>query len=304
MPDPIPDVTTRATLLGLGAVLLWTSLASLTALAGPIPPFQMSAMTFAIGSAVGVLWSLVRGQPLGSLMTIRPASLALGIYGLLLFHVCYFIALRLAPVIEASLIIYLWPLLIVLFSGLLPSGLGGHGLGWLHIGGALLGLAGSALILSGGILSDGGQWRAFGDGQALGYLMAAAAAFVWASYSVASRLLRDVPSNAVTVNCAATATGALGLHVIFETTVWPGSVAAWLAIVALGFGPVGLAFYLWDEGMKRGNMRLLGVASYATPLLSTLLLRSLGLGSASASLWLAALLITAGAVLGSRERSN
>ena len=304
MPDPIPDVTTRATLQGLGAVLLWTSLASLTALAGPIPPFQMSAMTFAIGSAVGVLWSLVRGQPLGSLMTIRPASLALGIYGLLLFHVCYFIALRLAPVIEASLIIYLWPLLIVLFSGLLPSGLGGHGLGWLHIGGALLGLAGSALILSGGILSDGGQWRAFGDGQALGYLMAAAAAFVWASYSVASRLLRDVPSNAVTVNCAATATGALGLHVIFETTVWPGSVAAWLAIVALGFGPVGLAFYLWDEGMKRGNMRLLGVASYATPLLSTLLLRSLGIGSASASLWLAALLITAGAVLGSRERSN
>ena len=101
----------------------------------------------------------------------------------------------------------------------------------------------------------------------------------------------------MTANCAATAVGALILHLVFETPAWPQSTAAWCAMAALGAGPVGLAFYLWDEGMKNGNIRLLGVASYATPLLSTLLLAALGLGRASAGLWLAALLIAAGALL-------
>ena len=296
MQNQTSQATTRATVLGLGAVLLWTSLASLTALAGPIPPFQMSAMTFAVGSAVGLLWTWARGQSLGSLGTIPPASLALGIYGLLFFHVCYFLALQRAPVIEASLIIYLWPLLIVLFSGLLPAGSGGGRLRWWHVAGALLGLAGSALILS-----DGGQPHAFGGGRAFGYLMAGAAAFIWASYSVASRLFRAVPSTAVTANCALTAAGALALHLAFETTVWPQTTGAWWAIAALGLGPVGLAFYLWDEGMKGGDIRLLGVASYATPLLSTLLLSALGLGRPTASLWSAALMIAAGALLASKN---
>ena len=302
LPDGTPEAGARATRRGFVAVLFWTSLASLTAVAGPIPPFQLSAITFAIGSVVGVLWSLARGQALDGLKTIRPASLALGVYGLLLFHVCYFLALQRLPVVEASLIIYLWPLLIVLFSGLLPAGLGGRGLGWTHVCGALLGLAGSALILSdgvlsAGVLSAGGAARSFGGGPIFGYLMAAAAAFIWASYSVGSRLLAHVPSSAVTANCAATAVGALILHLVFETPAWPQSTAAWCAMAALGAGPVGLAFYLWDEGMKNGNIRLLGVASYATPLLSTLLLAALGLGRASAGLWLAALLIAAGALL-------
>ena len=38
---------------------------------------------------------------------------------------------------------------------------------------------------------------------------------------------------------------------------------------ALGLGPVGAAFFLWDIGMKKGDLRFLGVASYATPMIST-----------------------------------
>ena len=286
--------TTEATLLGAGAIGLWTSLAALTALAGPIPPFQLSAMTFAIGAAVGLVWARLRGQPLRTLKTLPPASLALGIYGLLLFHVCYFAALQRAPVIEASLIIYLWPLLIVLFSGLLPGRSGGSGLGLRHIAGAFLGLCGTGLVLLGG-----GQDLAFG-GQLSGYLLAGAAAVIWASYSVGSRLFTNVPSIAVTANCTATAIGALLAHMASETTVWPASPIAWGAVIMLGLGPVGLAFYLWDEGMKGGNIRLLGTLAYATPLLSTLLLSALGFGRPSAVLWLAAVLIAAGALLAGR----
>jgi drug/metabolite transporter (DMT)-like permease len=276
-------------LQGFGAVLLWGALAALTSYAGPVPPFQLAAMTFAIGAAVGVGYAIATGQPLMGLKSVPASAWALGVYGLLAFHACYFFALQRAPALQASLIIYLWPLLIVLFSGFLPSRLGGKRLSFWHVGGALLGLAGTVLVLLGSA-----------DGEVMGYALAVAAAFIWASYSVASRLFQGVPGIAVIGSCALSAIGAGLLHAGLETTVWPSGVRAWLAVVGLGLGPVGLAFYLWDAGMKHGNVQILGTLAYATPLLSTLLLTVLGLGAASATIWVAAALITLGAALASR----
>lgn len=290
-----PGRGARATLMGLGAVALWAVLAALTTLAGPIPPFQLAATAFFVGTLVGVGWALATGQPLALLKTVPAGAWALGVYGLLAFHVCYFFALQAAPALEASLIIYLWPLLIVLFSAMLPRRVGGAPLRWWHAVGALLGFLGTVLILTGKPPSAGAP------GTGLGYLLAFAAAFIWSSYSVASRLFSAVPSVAVIGTCAVTSIGALVLHLLLERTVTPAGPLAWLAVAGLGLGPVGLAFYLWDEGMKHGQIRVLGVASYATPLASTLILAGLGLGEASAMLWLAALLITAGALLASRD---
>lgn len=281
--------------LGLLAVLLWAGLAALTALVGSVPPLQLAAMTFTIGTLVGFGWSRFKGESLAVLAKVPLASWCLGVYGLLAFHVCYFYALQAAPPLEASLIIYLWPLLIVLFAALLPARAGGRSLRWWHVAGALLGLTGTIFILL------GGSHRIELGGTAAGYLAAIAAALIWSSYSVLSRLFVAVSSVPVIGSCAATATGALLLHFALETTVLPATIGAWLAIIALGVGPVGLAFYLWDEGMKRGDIRLLGVASYSTPLLSTLLLAALGLGEAKPIIWIAALLITAGALLASRD---
>jgi drug/metabolite transporter (DMT)-like permease len=290
----LPESTRRATGLGLIAVLLWAALATLTALAGRIPPFQLAAMTFAIGTLVGLGWAYWTGEPLSALRRVPLGSWCLGIYGLLAFHACYFFSLQAAPPLEASLIIYLWPLLIVVLSGFLPERLGGGALGWPHIVGALLGLGGTILILLGG-----SQSLEF-SGTSAGYLAALAAALIWSSYSVGSRFFAAVQSTAVIGSCAATAIGALGFHLLLEQTVWPQSTLAWLAVAALGLGPVGLAFYLWDRGMKHGDIRLLGVASYATPLLSTIILAVLGLGRATPSVWLAAVLITIGALIAGR----
>jgi drug/metabolite transporter (DMT)-like permease len=283
-----------STLQGFGAVLLWGGLAALTTYAGPVPPFQLAAITFAVGAVVGVGYAWVTGQSLAELKLVPWSAWALGVYGLLAFHACYFFALQHAPALEASLIIYLWPLLIVLFSGLLPSRFGGKRLTLWPVTGALLGLAGTVLVL----LGKAGQPGI--AGQTLGYVMAIAAALIWASYSVASRLFQGVPSLAVIGNCALSACGAAALHLALETTVWPASGMAWAAVLALGLGPVGLAFYLWDTGMKHGNVQVLGTLAYATPLLSTLLMTSLGLSAASSTIWLAAVLITAGAALASR----
>lgn len=282
------------TLQGFGAVLLWGALAALTTYAGPVPPFQLAAITFTIGAAVGVAYAAMTRQSLAGLKSVPWGFWALGVYGLLAFHACYFFALQTAPALEASLIIYLWPLLIVLFSGLLPARYSGRRLTVWHVAGALLGLAGTVLVL----LGKAGQPGA--AGQTIGYIMAVAAALIWASYSVASRLFQGVPSLAVIGSCALSAVGAAGLHLALETTVWPAGTTAWAAVVALGLGPVGLAFYWWDAGMKRGNVQVLGTLAYATPLLSTLLMTTLGVTSASSTVWLAAGLITAGAALASR----
>jgi drug/metabolite transporter (DMT)-like permease len=75
----------------------------------------------------------------------------------------------------------------------------------------------------------------------------------------------------------------------------------WLAVLGLGLGPVGAAFFVWDYGTKHGNIQVLGALSYAAPLLSTLLLIAFGQAAATWQVGLACLLIVAGAVLASKE---
>jgi drug/metabolite transporter (DMT)-like permease len=278
-----------ATALGAGAILLWATLASLTALRGPIPPFQTTAIVFAIGGSVIALVAALRGRL--SLLKPTLASLALGIYGLFVYHALYFAALTLAPPAEASLITSLWALLTVLFSGFLP----GHRLRAVHIIGALLGFAAAAVLVR-DKLGTGDQLA----GPRLGYLLALGCAFVWSSYSVASRLLAAVPSEAIAVPCLVTAVLAGLCSFAFEQWTTPPDVVSWAALVGLGLGPLGAAFLLWDIGMKQGNVPLLGVLSYAALILSTALLVSLGLAEATWSLAIACVLMVAAAVIATR----
>jgi len=275
-----------ATAIGFCAILLWSLLALFTAASGTVPPFQLAAMTFLVGGLVGAANFLVRPERLQALRQ-RPVVWALGVGGLFGYHALYFAALRLAPPAETGLIAYLWPLLIVLFSSLLP----GERLRAAHVVGALLGFAGVAALIAGreAIGARADAWP--------GYLCALACAFVWSGYSVLSRRFGTVPTDAVAGFCLATAALAFLCHLAFETTAWPADRTQWLAILALGLGPVGLAFYVWDVGMKRGDIKLLGVASYAAPVLSTLILVAAGYAQATRSLALACALIVAGALV-------
>ncbi|MFL4995667.1 MAG: DMT family transporter [Microvirga sp.] len=280
-------MTTRtATTIGLIAILLWSMLALFTAATGTIPPFQLNAMTFLVGGLVGVVSWIVRPQGLRALRQ-KPVVWALGIGGLFGYHALYFAALRWAPPAESGLINYLWPLLIVLFSSLLP----GEHLRRSHIAGALLGFAGVVVLIAGrGAFDARAEYMP-------GYICAFIAAFVWAGYSVLSRRFGQVPTDAVAGFCLMTSLLSLVCHLIFETTVWPETNVQWLALLALGLGPVGAAFYVWDIGMKRGDIRFLGVASYATPVLSTLLLVVAGYAEPTLTLALACGLIVAGALI-------
>ena len=288
-----------ATGIGGIAIVLWSLLALLTTLTGDVPPFLLVAMSFFIGGTLGLIYLVCSPQGLKSLLETPLSAWALGVAGLFGYHALYFLALRSAPVVQANLIIYIWPLLIVLFSALLPGDKGTGGLKWWHLSGASLGLAGTVLILAGG--SGAPALNSAGGIAWLGYGAALAAALVWSVYSVANRRFASVPSTSVAGFCMVTALLATAAHLAFEETIWPSGPVQWAAVAGLGIGPVGAAFYVWDYGVKHGDIRVLGAAAYATPMLSTLALVTLGSSTAGPALWTACMLITAGAALAARE---
>lgn len=278
-----------ATALGFGAILLWSTLATLTALKGPaVPPFETTAITFAVGGLLLLAIAGLRGR--WAALAPRPAAFALALYGLFAYHALYFAALRLAPAAEAGLISSLWALLTVLMSGLLP----GHRLQGRHVIAAFIGLAAAALLVG----DPGGG--AGGATRLVGLALALACALVWASYSVLSRLVAAMPSESLALPCLVTAALALGCHAVFEDWVSPPGPLSWLALVLLGLGPVGAAFLLWDIGMKHGHIATLGVLAYASPIISTLLLVALGLATPTLALAVASVLMVAAAVIAMR----
>lgn len=279
---------TAATLTGFVAVLLWGVLALLTVGSAPTPPFLLNTLCFGIGGVLGLIWTTATGS-LQQLRRVPTYVYIFGTLGLFGYHALYFSALRLAPAAEASLIAYLWPLLIVLFSGLLP----GETLRAGHVIGAVVGFIGAALIVTGG-------GTGFRPEALAGYGLAMLCAVTWSSYSVLSRKLGTVPTASVAVFCLASAALSLPLHFVLETTAWPVGAMGWTSAILLGLGPVGLAFYVWDIGVKRGDIQILGTASYAAPLLSTVVLVVAGVAVPTWSLAIAAVLVTAGALLAAR----
>jgi len=272
----------RSHLYALGAIALWASLASLGVSLAHVPPFLLTGIALLIGS--------VPAWPLWRQWRVPPLTLALGVYGLFGFHFLLFLALRHAPAVEANLVNYLWPLLIVVLAPLLLPGLR---LRAVHVLAALAGFAGAALAIVGG--------RELAGGWAWGYLAAAASAFVWATYSLWTRRVAHFPTAAIGLFGLVSGLLSLGCHLLLEPRV-ALSAPDWALLVLMGLGPLGAAFYLWDKALKTGDPRRIGILSYLTPLASTVLL--VLVTGRSLTVWIvaAAALIVGAAVVGLRAR--
>ena len=282
---------THPQLLALGAIVLWSSLATLGVALRHVPPFLLTGLSLLVGGLIALPLS---GFKL-SVWRVPLATLALGVYGLFGYHFLLFLALRQAPAVQANLVNYLWPLLIVVLAPVLLPGLRLH---WQHVVAALLGFAGAAVV----ILGNGTQAASGGPaGWSWGYLAALAAAFMWASYSLMTRRVPAFPTAAI--GGFAWVSGVLSLlcHALMEPSV-SLSLRDWALVGLMGLGPMGAAFFLWDKALKTGDARHIGVLSYLTPLLST---AGLLWFSGAALTWpvgLAALMIVAAAWLGTRVR--
>ncbi|MES2944505.1 MAG: DMT family transporter, partial [Pseudomonadota bacterium] len=265
----------KANLHALTAIALWATLASLGVSLKHLPPFLLTGIALLIGSTLAL--PLVIQKP--QLWKILPSTLALGVYGLFGFHFLLFISLRYAPPVEANLVNYLWPLLIVVLA---PVFLPGLKLRPAHLIAALLGFAGAAIAILGTGGTASGTWH-------WGYLPALASAFIWASYSLLTQRVSSFPTAAIGLFGLVSGLLSLLCHTLLEPAVTLSS-NDWLLLTILGLGPLGAAFFLWDKALKLGDARQIGILSYLTPLLSTTLLMLASGASFSWSIGLAALM--------------
>ncbi|MEJ6021650.1 DMT family transporter [Ramlibacter sp. PS4R-6] len=271
----------HANLYALGAIALWASLAALGVSLAHVPPFLLTGLALVIGSVPA--WAHVRDW------RIPLATLALGIYGLFAYHFLLFMALRHAPAVEANLVNYLWPLLIVVLA---PVILRGFTLHTRHVLAALAGFAGAAIAILGGGTSGGGwSW---------GYVAALAAAFIWSTYSLMTRRVAPFSTAAIGLFGLVSGLLALACHALFEPSVHLNT-GDWVRIVIAGLGPLGAAFFLWDKALKLGDPRQIGILSYITPFASTLLLMLVTGRTPTWSIAASAALIIGAAFVGTRE---
>lgn len=279
----------RADLLAMGAIVLWASLATLATLLSEIPPFLLTGIGLVIGSLISLPLS---GFKL-SAWKVPAKTLGVGVYGLFGYHLMLFIALQTAPAVEANLVNYLWPLLIVVLAPLFTRSLK---LGARNIIAASAGFTGAAIAIS----SAGATGPL---GFEIGYLFAFAAAVIWATYSLLTTKLRTFPTSAIGLFGLVSGVLALVAHFILEEPAVISS-SDWVLLIVLGLGPLGGAFYFWDAALKIGDPRRIGLLAFLTPLLSTTMLLVVSGRELSWQLLLATALIIGGALLGSNTTSE
>lgn len=275
----------RSDLAALGAVILWGSLAVLGVSLSNIPPFLLTG----IGLIIGGLVSLPLAKFDLRKLKVSWTALLAGVYGLFGYHAALFAGLQSAPSVQANLVNYLWPLLIVVLA---PLFLPGTKLQLRHVLAAVAGFVGAGLaILSGTELVSG---------FAIGYVFAFFAAVVWSTYSL---LNKRVVFRTEAIGTFALVSGGLALlvHLMFEPAT---SIAAsdWVLLVAIGVGPMGASFYMWGYALKTGSPQRVGLMAFLTPLISTTLLLVVTGTPLNPMLTISAALIFTAAFVGSRTK--
>ncbi|WP_296494889.1 DMT family transporter [Rhodoferax sp.] len=284
----------RANLLALAAIAMWGSLASLGVALSHVPPFLLTGLSLLIGGLIALPLS---GFKLAAWRVPLP-TLALGIYGLFGYHFLLFVGLQNAPPVQANLVNYLWPLLIVVLAPVLLPGLV---MRWQHILAGLIGFAGAVIVILAGVDEDAQRPGGLQGEWLLGYLAAAVAAFIWSTYSLLTRRVPHFDTAAIGTFAWISGLLALLCHALME----PGvslSLRDWALIGLMGLGPLGGSFFLWDKALKLGDARHIGLLSYLTPLLSTSLLLWVSGRALTWPVALAGVLIVGAAWLGTRVR--
>ena len=290
-PPARPSPSPLHTALGFGAVLIWSGCSVLARVSTEaFGPWVTLVLVHVIGFFFVCGLAVVRKDqrpPRGGpgrrtlLLIALFATYILFVYGF------YGLAANRTQVVVATLLNLLWPTL-TLWGSILLFRLSFHPL---FLVGQVLAFAGAVCAVSPGLGGESSVWAGAGWPLGLGF----ASGFIWAAYINLSRKWPEESRGIMPYNMLVAAlAGALLCHrELPAAVVRVGEVPAVLVLGVV----TNLAFVLWDLGIKRGNATLVTLSAYFAPVLSTLAL-CFFLGSPlTGSLILAALLISAGALI-------
>lgn len=273
--------------LAIFALLIWSTLAvSVISLSG-LSPLLTTGVALTGGGLVGLPWVNWKQLELKAMLV--------GIASMLGYHAIYFLSLRTADPVAASLLHYLWPLFIIFLT---PLMLKGHTITRHHIAAGLLGFIGAAACLEAVPSVSSGAW--------FGYVLALVSALIWAYYSVWSKRFAEVPTATVSLYCLVAGLASLAMYSFFSTgpvihnTVKSINFEQWLMLGYLSIGPLGGAFYLWDYAMKKGKPQQIALFAYAVPVVSTLFVHLFLGRELEVATMLGAALVTLAVVVGNR----
>ena len=281
----------RATLLGITAILLWSTIVGLmrqvTFYFGPVGG---SALVYSAASLVLVL--TIRFPKLN---TFPKAHLYLGTLLFVAYEICLSLSLGFSTsniqAIQIGLINYLWPsitlLLAVLLNGQRPKAL------------MLIGMAISVLGISHVLgQGQGDLWQSMLANlreNPLSFALAFSGAIIWSLYCVLTQRLAN-GCNGITLYFILTAIALWSGFILTPQPHLHFTVASIGALCLLACA-MGLGYAAWNAGILHGNITLLATLSYFIPVIS-ILFSSLWLSQPlSSKFWIGALLVCAGSLV-------
>lgn len=302
--DETPQSLRLATAGGFGAILLWsTTVAVARSLSEQVGPVTAAAAVYSV-SSVAALVSLLRNSRRRRLILQLPTGYLLGCGALFVgYMLLLFLAIGMAgsrqQTLEVGLLNYLWPVLTLVLSVVLL----GKKASWVLFPGTLLALAGVFLVVTQGASVS---WQSFTrnfTSNPAAYSLALAAAVSWAMYSsLTQKLAGGQKEGAVVMFLPITAVVLLLISCFLdEPREW--SRRSMAEVLFLGFATY-VAYALWDNAMRRGNIIMVAAASYLTPFFSTIVSCLYLAVIPGARLWVGCGVLVLGSVLSWQSVSN
>jgi len=283
--------TSRATILGIIAILLWSTIVGLMRqVTQDLGPIGGAAMVY---SGASIVLILTIGPP--RTKTFPPIYLYSGTLLFVVYELCLSLSLGFSTstmqAIQVGLINYLWPsmtlLLATLVNGRKPK--------LLMVIGITVGILGISQVLGQG---QGNLWRSIInnlDENPLSYALAFSGAIIWSLYCVLTKKIAK-GANGVTLYFILTA---ISLWGVFLSTDQPPLQFTYAGIGCVGLlaAAMGLGYAAWNSGILHGNINLLATLSYFIPVISSIFSSTWLNQPLNQMFWTGTLLVCAGSLI-------
>ena len=275
-----------ATLVGLTGPIAWSLIPLLTYYIKHIDPVLVMSVVFLMFFAIDLLRQIISRSVINPLK--QPLNFyVVGIIGIFGFHIFYFSALRLAPIMPVFLIVNTTSICIIIYSKILhnieirPN----------HILAFLINFSAICLIAVSKASEE------FSMHHLIGYGMAFLAANCWAFYSVKNRDF-DAPISATSYVILFSGILSLVAYEVFsDFTLINISNYDLIFLLVLALWPVGYSLYFWVYGVRHGDIRVLAAMALINPVLGSMWLIIAGIEEFSWIVLISLILILIGSFI-------